>query len=219
MISNVEIIRQIIDTRCNVLSGNNEFLFFGRIAYYDSINRKIRVEDYYHADLRMCFYEDTPIKIHAVSQENDKEFLLIEGTVSLSMDTYLQITPVHVLKKEESRYYFRQNVMGASQVSFVNQKPEEAPCTIINISGSGIGLQSKSIYEVGDELWFCNQKFYDSGTVHNVKCQVVRKAALENRQYFYGCKFVDMKPSEEEKIFRDIFALQKANRSAHKANS
>lgn len=214
-----EIIRGIMDTRCNVLADNNRFLFFGRIAYCDSINQKIRVEDYYHPNLRMCFYPDTPIKLHATNRKNNQELLLIEGLVSLSMDTYLQITPLRVLRKEESRYYFRQNVMEASQISFVNQKEDGAPCKIIDISGSGIGIQSYSDYEVGDELWFYNQKFYKNGAVHNVKCQVIRKSILEKRQYFYGCKFVDMKPNEEEKLFRDIFALQVAHRSGRKVTT
>ena len=216
MISNDAIISEIMDSRCNVLSDNNQFLFFGKIAYYDSINQKIRVEDYYQPNLRMCFYSDTPIKLHATRKENNKEFLLIEGSISLSMDTYLQITLLRILKKEESRCYFRQNVMEPSLISFVNQKAVGNPCMIINISGSGIAIQSKSIYEVGDQLWFYNQRFCNRGAVHNVKRQVVRKHTLENRQYFYGCQFVDMKPREEENLFRDIFALQAANRCAHK---
>lgn len=212
-ISNAEIINQIMDIRCNVLSENNRFLFFGKIAYYDSINQKLRVEDFYHPNLRMCFYQDTPIKLHAASRDDPKEFILIEGSISLSMDTYLQITPVRVLKKEESRHYFRQNVMEPSLVSFVNQKAAGHPCTVVNISGSGIAIQSKALYAIGDELWFYNQRFYKRGAVHNVRCQVVRKHTLENGQIFYGCQFVDLSLDEEESLFRDIFALQVAARS------
>lgn len=216
MISNGELIREIMDTRCNILSDNNRFLFFGRIAFYDSINQKIRVEDYYHPYLRMCFYPDTPIKLHAATRENNKEFLMVEGLISLSMDTYLQFTPMRILKKEESRYYFRQNVMEPSLISFVNQKATGTPCTVIDISGSGIAFQSKADYAVGDQLWFYNQRFCNHGAIHNIKCQVVRKNKLENFQYFYGCQFVDMEPGEEEKLFSDIFALQVASRDAHK---
>lgn len=216
MISNGELIREIADSRCNVLSDNNQFLFFGKIAFYDSVNQKIRVEDYYHPYLHMCFYSDTPIKLHSASKENNTTFLMIEGLISLSMDTYLQVTPLRILKKEESRYYFRQNVMEPSLISFVNQKASGTPCTIIDISGSGIAIQCKSNYEVGDQLWFYNQKFFNRGAVHNVKCQVVRKQKLENFKYFYGCQFVDMKPGEEEKLFRDIFALQVASRGTYK---
>ena len=212
--SNDEIINEIMNTRCNVLSDNNRFLFFGKVVYFDRINQKIRVEDFYHSDLRMCFYPDTPIKLFATSNENSNEFVLVEGGVSLSMDTYLQITPIHILKKEESRHYFRQNAMEPSLVSFVNQKAAGHPCKIINISGSGIAIQSKSIYEVGDQLWFYNQKFCKRGVVHNIKCQVVRKQILENHQYFYGCQFIDMKLDEEENLFHDIFALQAADRRA-----
>ena len=216
MISNGEIISEIMGSRCNVLSENNRFLFFGKIAYYDSINQKIRVEDYYHPNLRMCFYQDTPIKLHTATKENDQEFVLIEGLISLSMDTYLQITPMRIFKKAESRHFFRQTVMAPSLISSVNQKAVEHPCTIINISGSGIAIQSKAIYEVGDQLWFHNQEFCKSGVVHNVTCQVVRKHELKNSQYFYGCKFVDMKLDEEENLFHDIFTLQAADRRAHK---
>ena len=134
----------------------------------------------------------------------------------MSMSTYLQITPVRILRKEESRHYFRQTVMEPSPVSFVNNKAAGHPCTVVDISGAGIAIQSKSIYEVGDHLWFYNQTFHKGGAVHNVRCQVVRKHKLENHQYFYGCQFVDLKLDEEENLFRDIFALQAADRRAHR---
>lgn len=212
MTSSDEIIREIMDARCNVLSDQNRFLFFGRIAYYDRINRNIRVEDYYHSNLRMCFYPDTPIKLHIAGGGNNREFVIIEGSVLLSMDTYLQIALTRVMKKEEARHYFRQNVMAPSLVSFVNRKAAGHPCMILNISGSGIAIQSKAIYEVGDQLWFYNQELCKDGMLHNVKCQVVRKETLEGNQHFYGCRFVDMRPDEEENLFRDIFKLQVADR-------
>ena len=216
MISNEEMIGEIMNSKCMLLSKDNQFLFFGKIVHYDRINQKLRVVDYQHPELRMCFYQDTPIKIHATDRENDKCFILIEGTISLSMRTYLQMTPVRILKKEESRHYFRQTVMEPSLVSFVNQKAAGHPCMVVDLSGAGIAIQSKSIYEVGDQLWFFNQTFCKGGSVHNVICQVVRKHKLENHQYFYGCQFVDLKLDEEENLFRDIFALQAAGRRAHK---
>ncbi len=55
-----ELIRELMNFRCNVLTENNRFLFFGRIAYYDDVNQLIRVENYYYPTLRKSFYKDTP---------------------------------------------------------------------------------------------------------------------------------------------------------------
>lgn len=216
MVNHGEIIRELMNFRCNVLTENNRFLFFGRIAYYDSVNQLIRVENYYYPTLRKSFYKDTPVKLNAIVDRSKNEFITVEGLVSLSMHTYMQITPVHILKDVESRQYFRQNVMSPSLISHVNDENVKHPCMVVNISGNGIAIQSRSSYEVGDRLWFRGQKFCDRGALHNVSFQVVRKQLLDNCQYLYGCQFVELRPDEEERLFRDIFMLQASSRSSSK---
>ena len=175
-----ELIREFMNFRCNVLTENNRFLFFGRIAYYDDVNQIIRVENYYYPTLRKSFYKDTP---------------------------------VNILKDVDSRRYFRQNVMSPSLISHVNNENVKHPCMVVNISGNGIAIQGRSSYEIGDRLWFQGQKFCGHGSTHNVCCEVVRKQLLDNSQYFYGCQFVELRPDEEERIFRGIFKLQVSSRS------
>lgn len=59
--------------------------------------------------------------------------------------------------------------MAPSLVSLVNQKADGHPCMLINISGSGIAIQSKVNYNVGDHLRFYNQELCKNGALHNVK--------------------------------------------------
>lgn len=159
-----ELIRELMNFRCNVLTENNRFLFFGRIAYYDDVNQIIRVENYYYPTLRKSFYKDTP---------------------------------VNILKDVDSRRYFRQNVMSPSLISHVNNENVKHPCMVVNISGNGIAIQSRSSYEIGDRLWFQGQKFCGHGSTHNVCCEVVRKQLLDNSQYFTAASLWSCGPTKK----------------------
>lgn len=207
------VIRELMEQRCNVLSGDNRFLFFGKVTSFSSADRSMRVENFYQQELPNSFYIDTPIKLQVAANKTHNMFITIEGKVILSAQTYLLISPVNVLKSVESRQYFRQSVMEPSRISLVNKKPVDHPCTVIDLSGNGIGIQSKSNYEVGSRLSFVKQKFFPSGAVHQIECTVVRKKDLEGGQHFYGCQFVIADPEQEEKLFHDVFLLQARERS------
>ena len=42
------LIDECIGLRCLVLSKDNQFLFFGKVAHYDSVNQTVRVVEYNH---------------------------------------------------------------------------------------------------------------------------------------------------------------------------
>ena len=207
------VIRELMDQRCNVLSEDKRFLFFGKVTSFNSADRTMRVENFYHNELPNAFYEGTPIKLQVAANKTHNMFITVEGKVILSAQTYLVVAPVNVLKSVEARQYFRQSVMEPSRISLVNKKPVDHPCTVIDLSGNGIGIQSKSNYEVGSRLSFVKQKFFPSGAAHQIECTVVRKKDLEGGQHFYGCQFVIVDPEQEEKLFHDVFLLQARERS------
>ena len=209
-----DLINTSIGARCLVLSAQNQFLFLGKLAYYDNVNQKLRIEEYNNRPFLKQFEPGVRIKLHIKQKSDAKQFVLIEGITEEFLDNYLFLTPVSVTQKQEERQYFRQNVMAESIIAFVNRKATGHSCMIIDISATGIALQSKIKYEIGDRLWIYNQQFRKNGPAHTVESIIVRKKNLENNQFFYGCQFVDLSPDEEDKLFCDIFALQSTDLNA-----
>lgn len=213
-----DLIQDSVGARCMVLSQDNKLLFMGEVARYDAVNHVIRVEGTQeqpknspHAVQQLVEPGDV-VKLH-IKKNHDHRLVLVEGTVQQSINNYFFMAPSSAIEKVEEREYFRQPVMSPSLISFVNHKAAGTPCMIVDLSATGISLQSNEIYQIGDCLWMYNQALRPKGPLHNLEFLVVRKRALDHGKYryFYGCQFVNLSTDAQDKLFSDIFALQALN--------
>ena len=200
-----------VDLRCTVLTKDNQFLFVGRITHYDPETDMIRLVDYERRLIpRNSAPEGSTVKLFIKLTRNKGELILIEGKVVKSMSLFLMIQAVQAVIKEEARDNYRQNIMRPAALSKVNEEPREVPCTILNVSATGIALQSPGLFQIGDILELTRQRFRVRGPEHTVKCRVVRMRGLTEGGYFYGCQFVELTQEEENRLYQDMFALQAA---------
>ena len=200
-----------VDLRCTVLTKDNQFLFVGRITHYDPETDMIRLVDYERRQiLRNSAPEGSVVKLFIRLTQNKGELILIEGKVVKSMSLFLMIQAVQAVIKEEARDNYRQNIMRPAALSKVNEEPREVPCTILNVSATGIALLSPGLFQIGDILELTRQRFRVRGPEHTVKCRVVRMRGLTEGGYFYGCQFVELTQEEENRLYQDMFALQAA---------
>ena len=200
-----------VDLRCTVLTKDNQFLFVGRITHYDPETDMIRLVDYERRQIpRNSVPEGSTVKLFIKLTQNKGELILIEGKVVKSMSLFLMIQAVQAVIKEEARDNYRQNIMRPAALSKVNEEPREVPCTILNVSATGIALQSPGLFQIGDILELTRQRFRVRGPEHTVKCKVVRMRGLTEGGYFYGCQFVELTQEEENRLYQDMFALQAA---------
>lgn len=200
-----------VDLRCTVLTKDNQFLFVGRITHYDPETDMIRLVDYERRLIpRNSAPEGSVVKLFIKLTQNKGELILIEGKVVKSMSLFLMIQAVQAVIKEEARDNYRQNIMRPAALSKVNEEPREVPCTILNVSATGIALLSPGLFQIGDILELTRQRFRVRGPEHTVKCRVVRMRGLTEGGYFYGCQFVELTQEEENRLYQDMFALQAA---------
>lgn len=200
-----------VDLRCTVLTKDNQFLFVGRITHYDPETDMIRLVDYERRLIpRNSAPEGSTVKLFIKLTQNKGELILIEGKVVKSMSLFLMIQAVQAVIKEEARDNYRQNIMRPAALSKVNEELREVPCTILNVSATGIALQSPGLFQIGDILELTRQRFRVRGPEHTVKCKVVRMRGLTEGGYFYGCQFVELTQEEENRLYQDMFALQAA---------
>ena len=197
--------------RCTVLTKDNQFCFVGRITQYDPETDMIRLVDYERRLIpRNSVPEGATVKLFIKLTQNRGELILIEGKIIKSMSLFLMIQAVRAVIKEEVRENYRQNIMRPAALSRVNEEPREVPCTILNVSATGIALQSPGLFQIGDILELTRQRFQVRGPEHTVKCKVVRMRGLAECGYFYGCQFVELTQEEEDRLYQDMFALQAA---------
>ena len=197
--------------RCTVLTKDNQFCFVGKITQYDPETDMIRLVDYERRLIpRNSVPEGATVKLFIKLTQNKGELILIEGKIIKSMSLFLMIQAVHAVIKEEVRENYRQNIMRPAALSRVNEEPREVPCTILNVSATGIALQSPGLFQIGDILELTRQQFRVRGPEHTVKCKAVRMRGLAEGGYFYGCQFVELTQEEEDRLYQDMFALQAA---------
>lgn len=205
-----ELILSSMMTRCEILTAENQLLFIGKITEFDEYNETIQLEDY-NDDIIPVYTEQFrhQLKIHAHNPSSTKHVIVFEGKAIKSSSSYILLHIENIISKEEGRGNFRQTVMLKSAISLLDSK-EEKPCVILDLSVTGIGIESSQEYSEGAYLTLSNQPFRTNGSLYNLKFQIVRKIYLEEENcYHYGCKFLDLSESEENNLFSDIFALQR----------
>lgn len=202
--------RDCVGARCMVLSKHNQLLFIGTVGYYDSVNHSLRIDWGNQCPVRSVMDCGDLIKLKISQGANTHQFILVDGLVEQIIHHYIVVKPQTVIEKNEEREYFRQPVMEHSVISFVNRKAAGDPCIIVDISATGISIQSNAIYESGDVLWMFNQPIYPGGLAHNLEFVVVRKNSVIDGAYrnFYGCKFINMSAEAQDKLCGEIFTLQ-----------
>lgn len=207
----MKLIQDKIGSRCMVLSQENELLFFGQVGYCDTVNQIIRVNGEGPGAVPYVKPDDW-VKLNLKDGMDSLGFLLVEGVVEQVIHSYFVLRPKLILEKREEREYFRQSVLQKVRIALVNGVPSDHSCMILDLSATGIGIQSNEVYQLGDSLWLSNQRIRPKGATHNLECIVVRQQTLETGpyRYFYGCRFENLSDEARDRLCCDIFALQVA---------
>ena len=91
---------------------------------------------------------------------------------------------------------------------------EEDSCRLLNISVGGARIGSGREYQVGDKFLLRAQLLPDrEPTV--ILCQVLRVIPREQGRTEYGCRFLELKEADEDKITQIIFDMQRKKRSSY----
>lgn len=211
------ILQDSVDMRCTVLSKANTFLVQGIITSFDEKEQHLQIENRSgNRALWSHIAPEMPIKIQIKSTTKKGFLTVIEGIVIQAMRDAILVRPQAILVTEESRNYFRQNVMRSAFITTVNNVSVKHPCVILDISATGIAIQSEQQYKVGDILSVFEQQFRDNGPFYSLSFEVARTSPLERGNTLYGCQFINLFENEENDLCSDIFALQAAELSTNR---
>ena len=196
-----------------VLNASNEVLFRARVTDFDG--EAIRIENDTGDRLPPVVY-NTEFKLRGHLKDDRR--VVYHGTVCGSTETMWKMDQLDNWFTWEKREYFRQNISVAAAVTRVKwdgdaqedppRKEEIFNCKLLDVSGGGVLLACDASYSRGDQLRIGNAEILPDMEPFAFRCSVrrVQQARYTN---LYGCQFLSMSPSEQDRLVRAIFTLQR----------
>ena len=137
----------------------------------------------------------------------------IQGAITPRADRVWLAENLEVVKKGNDRAFFRIDTNLSAGATPMDQGEEDS-CRLLNISVGGARIGSGREYQVGDKFLLRAQLLPDrEPTV--ILCQVLRVIPREQGRTEYGCRFLELKEADEDKITQIIFDMQRKKRSSY----
>jgi len=112
-------------------------------------------------------------------------------------------------KWSDNRANIRVETDAEGTVSLIGRPAgHEEPCRLVNISQGGVCVGMETCHEVGDQFILRVKPYPESETL-SLHCEFLRILERRHGYFEYGCKFIDLKPTDEKRVLRCVFELQK----------
>lgn len=160
------------------------------------------------ASLPQEIEEPLPVRLRGFSIRKSKAVYL-EGIIRPSEDERIWHAEKLTLSKlENDRSYFRMDVaMDAGLIPVGHPGAEEEPCKLVDLSVGGVRIASPHQHQVGERL-LISVDLTPGKAPSTILCQILRVIAQE-RDYEYGCRFIELNDADEDRIVQIMFALQR----------
>lgn len=209
-------VSEYINSLCEVLTEENRLLFVGVISDYDDKTKKIRVELRRGAATPQGVIFNTKVKLRLNSTKGKRHIVLFCGIIAQCANDYWIIEWKDTVSYEEGRESFRQPVRANGlihKIEDLSSQEKDIPCRLVDISLTGVGFQSKGLYELGENLELSIDHLCENGAGYSLCCTVVRREDPKQQDdlppvYKYGCSFFSLSEREEDRLYRDILNLQ-----------
>ena len=149
------------------------------------------------------------VKIRGYS-EKDKKAVYLQGMISPDRTGLWKVEGLALTKLSNERTFFRldTNNVTAELVPMGRTRGKGGNCELVNISVGGACVSTGAVYEMGDQLRL-TVKLHPEREPFVLFCQILRIMTRGEGLYAYGCRFVNLKEADEEKITQIIFDLQR----------
>ena len=152
--------------------------------------------------------EPLAVRLRGYSSRKSKAAYLTGTIFPAADDGIWRAENLALVKLENDRSFFRMDVsMDASLTPVSRIGAEEEPCRLLNISVGGVRIASASRHQNGDRLLLGVHLTPEKGP-STMLCQILRTAEREDG-YEYGCRFIELSESDQDKIMQIIFNLQR----------
>jgi len=196
-----------------VLNASNEVMFRARVTEFDG--ESIKIENDNGGEVPPVVY-NSEFKLRG--HLSDDRRVVYHGTVCGSTKTMWKMDQLANWFTWEKREFFRQNISVEALVTRVKwaddakddplRKEEKFKCKLLDVSGGGVMLACDAAYSRGDQLRVGNAEILPESEPFSFRVSV-RRAEQARYTNLYGCQFLNMSPSEQDRLVRAIFTLQR----------
>ena len=152
-----------------------------------------------------------PVILRGYSSLENKAVLL-EGTIRTEPNGLWQAENLVLVKRSNDRAFFRVDTnIDAGMTAMGSFSDKEEPCKILNLSVGGVCVGSKERHNVGDKF-ILQTKLLQELESSLIFCQILRILERKHDYFEYGCQFLRLNSSDEERILQIIFDLQRKQR-------
>ena len=201
--------------RVEVTTKDGQMLFVAKLMYPQ--RHTAELHQYSESDilLKNCSEgEALPVHIRGY-HDRLRKAVYMEGFISPMPKHIWLVSHLHVARVGNDRAFFRlETNLPASVTKFSGRSAGEYPCRLLNISVGGARIASEQQYWEGDKL-LLTVKLLEDRDSSIMYCQVLRVIEKEDGPREYGCRFLEMNDTDQDKITENIFAAQlKARKGA-----
>lgn len=155
--------------------------------------------------------EPLPVRVRGYLDE-EKRAVCLEGIISPLPRRVWRVERLTPSKTGGDRAFFRlkTNLEATATPPYSPPRTAGQPCRLLDISVGGVRIHTQQVYRKGDRF-LLKVRLPDGQESPALRCQVVRTVRRDNGCE-YGCRFLDLDESSQDRITRDIFAAQRRTR-------
>ena len=153
--------------------------------------------------------EPLPACIRGYNDRNRKA-VYMEGVISPMPQNIWKVEELVVRRVGNDRAFFRLDTnLDATATMFSGLAMGEKPCKLLNISVGGACITSETPYHEGDKFLLKVKLLADrpESVIYSEVMRIIHKDKVE-----YGCRFLELNETDQEKISQNIFAAQRKSR-------
>lgn len=156
--------------------------------------------------------EAEPIRVHIRGyHEKEKKAIYMEGSITPQPFHIWKVEDLVVTGISNDRAFFRlETDLEATATILTGMDAGEYPCRLLNISVGGARIASERTYYAG-EKFLLKVRLMKDRDISAMFCQVIRIIEGEHGTE-YGCRFLELNESDQDRITQNIFAIQRQQR-------
>ena len=152
-----------------------------------------------------------PVVLRGYSSMENKA-VVIQGPLRPSPNGMWRAENLALVKRVNERAFFRVDTnidVGITPMGSFSATEES--CKLLNMSVGGVCIGAKRRYNVGDKF-ILQAKLIPELESSLMFCQILRIIERKHDYFEYGCRFLQLTSSDEDRILQIIFDLQRKKR-------
>lgn len=158
--------------------------------------------------------EEEPIRVRIRGfSDHERKAVYMEGTISPKPKHVWQVDELETVRAGNDRAFFRLDTnLDATLTLFSGFGAGERDCKLLNISVGGACIGISQELHLHDKFLLKVRLLEDRET-SVMYCEVLRAIDKGDSNFEYGCRFLEMAETEQDRMTQNIFDLQRKKRA------